>query len=347
MNNTGAAAGRSARGATPVGTNGSVTARDVARMAGVSQATVSYVLNDRPDKAISAATRERILQAVRDLGYQPSAAARALRRGTADTVLYLLPNWPVGPPRWSFIDRLSLELDRLGLSLLVRRERDDQPLSAVWRDVMPRAMLATYPLEPSDREELSAAGVRLPTIITGGEGPAGLSRRERLVGQLQVQHLHERGHSRLGYAMPHSRRHAPLATPRLRGFRDACHDLGLAEPVVLPLKLEQASAVTALQRWHSGRRPVSAIGAYNDDHAFAVLSGLHALKLTAPDELAVIGVDNVPLAAVAAPPLTTVDQQPDLVAKRTAAAIADSLAGHDTTTRLGPESMRLIVRAST
>jgi DNA-binding LacI/PurR family transcriptional regulator len=338
---------RSSRRATPAGKNGSVTARDVARMAGVSQATVSYVLNDRPDKAISAATRERILQAVRDLDYQPSAAARALRRGTADTVLYVLPNWPVGPPRWSFIDRLSVELDRLGLSLLVRREREDQPLSAVWRDVMPRAMLTTYPLAPSDREELTAAGVHLPSFITGGEGRAGLSRREGLVGHLQVQHLHERGHSRLGYALPHSQRHEPLATPRLHGFRDACHDLGLDEPVVVTLKLEQASAVTALKRWCRGRHPVTAIGAYNDDHAFAVLSGLHALKLTAPEDLAVIGVDNLPLAAVAAPPLTTLDQQPDLVARHTAAAIVDGLAGHDIPTTLGPESMRLIVRAST
>jgi DNA-binding LacI/PurR family transcriptional regulator len=74
-----------------------VTSADVARVAGVSRATVSYVLNDTPHQTISAATRTRVFEAASSLGYAPSAAARALRTGRSDVVLCLLPDWPIGP----------------------------------------------------------------------------------------------------------------------------------------------------------------------------------------------------------------------------------------------------------
>src|SRR4051794_33842882 len=74
-----------------------VTSADVARLAGVSRATVSYVHNDTPQQTISGPTRARVLDAAARLGYAPSAAARTLRTGRSDIVLCLLPDWPIGP----------------------------------------------------------------------------------------------------------------------------------------------------------------------------------------------------------------------------------------------------------
>ena len=71
-----------------------VTGRDVAERAGVSRATVSYVLNDTPRQTISAGTRDRVREAATQLGYSPSAAARTLRTGRSDVVLCLLPGMP-------------------------------------------------------------------------------------------------------------------------------------------------------------------------------------------------------------------------------------------------------------
>src|SRR4051812_43365688 len=73
------------------------TSADVAREAGVSRATVSYVLNDTPHQKIPEATRRRVLEAAARLGYAPSAAARTLRTGRSDVVLGMLPDWPIGP----------------------------------------------------------------------------------------------------------------------------------------------------------------------------------------------------------------------------------------------------------
>ena len=73
-----------------------VTAADVAARAGVSRATVSYVLNDTPHQVIPETTRERVRAAAAELGYTPSVAARALMTGRSDIVLLLLPEWPIG-----------------------------------------------------------------------------------------------------------------------------------------------------------------------------------------------------------------------------------------------------------
>src|SRR5919112_5700888 len=98
-----------------------VTATDVAREAGVSQATVSYVLNDTPGQSIPEATRQRVREAVDRLGYTPHAAARALRMGRSDTVLFVLPSWPIGSALSTLIEGLSDGLEAHGLFLLTRR----------------------------------------------------------------------------------------------------------------------------------------------------------------------------------------------------------------------------------
>src|SRR3954447_18722682 len=73
------------------------TGADVARQAGLSRATVSYVLNDTAHQPIPERTRQRVLAAAAELGYTPSAAARTLSSGRSDLVLLLLPDWPIGP----------------------------------------------------------------------------------------------------------------------------------------------------------------------------------------------------------------------------------------------------------
>ena len=83
------------------------TATDVARRAGVSQATVSYVMNNTPHQVIPETTRQRVLAAAVELGYTPSAAARMLVSGRSDVVLLLLPDWPIGLGVASLLDELS------------------------------------------------------------------------------------------------------------------------------------------------------------------------------------------------------------------------------------------------
>src|ERR1700755_2909875 len=93
-----------------------ITSADVARLAGVSRATVSYVLNDTPHQTISAGTRPRVLNPPTRLGYAPSAAARTLRTGRSDVVLCLLPDWPIGDEGGALLTHLSSAFARRGLT---------------------------------------------------------------------------------------------------------------------------------------------------------------------------------------------------------------------------------------
>jgi len=96
--------------------NERVTSANVAAEAGVSRATVSYVLNDTPGQTIPEATRERVRTAADRLGYSPSSAARTLRRGRSDLVLHILPDLPIGATVGALIEHLSLGLAQHGLT---------------------------------------------------------------------------------------------------------------------------------------------------------------------------------------------------------------------------------------
>jgi DNA-binding LacI/PurR family transcriptional regulator len=308
---------------------GRVTATDVARAAGVSQATVSYVLNGTPNQTIPPETQQRVHDAVQALGYTPNAAARALRRGRSDSVLLVLPDWPLSTTVADLIDRLSDSLEQKGLHVLVRRLRPGQHLSTVLLEVAPAAVVALAPIDDATVASAGAAGIPVVQGLTNPTGaPASaLVAPQHLTGALQVQHLAARGHRAIGYAVPDDLRLQPFFDLRLEGARRGCLDLGLPAPVVLLMALDTDAAASAVRRWRQDDPPVTAVCAFNDDYAFAILAGLRALGLQAPDDLAVIGVDNVPLAAFACPPLTTVDQNIPLTAGHLAAVVTAEIAG--------------------
>ena len=322
-----------------------VTAKDVAREAGVSPATVSYVINDTPSQKISPATRQRVMDAVDKLGYLPSEAARRLRRGTSDTVLFLLPDVPIGFAVAQFIEILTDVLDRTGLKLATRRVRSGVPLHEVWAGLRPVAVALLGEIDPADEEQLRAAGIPIVgTLLSMGPGRDTASVPQTVIGRLQVEHLAATGHTVIGYAAPDDSRVSEFYRRRLQGVRIDCLELGLDEPVVIPVHLEVASAEDAVMTWLA--RGVTGIAAYNDDTAFAVLAGMHRLGLSAPSDLAVIGVDNITLASLASPPLTTIDQGIDTVATYLARLLVHYLHGGPKPGRLSSDTVTLVVRES-
>lgn len=324
-----------------------VTAADVARVAGVSRATVSYVLNDTPNQKIPPQTRERVLEAARTLGYIPSSAARALAKGRSDGVLLVLPDWPMGSTMTSIIERLTDEFDANGLSLLTRRRRPDQPLTALWADLLPRAVIALEDIDPREEEVMHAAGIHVASALfaPGRDGNAHAI-PQSLIGDLQVQHLAATGHRHLAYAAPRDPRVRVFLEPRLDGVRRACLDLGLDQPVTTEIDLDARDAAAAVQQWRAADPRITAVCAYNDDLAFAVLAGMRTLGLSAPGDLAVIGVDNVPLSPFAAPPLTTVDPNQAVTAAHLARVVINGLAGKRPPPAPRSDAFTLVVRES-
>jgi DNA-binding LacI/PurR family transcriptional regulator len=325
-----------------------ITSKDVAREAGVSRATVSYVLNDVPNQTIPDATRRRVREAAVRLGYAPSASATALRRGRSDVVLGLLPDWPVGFAQGHLMQHLATAFARHDLTFVVHPgTRGTRPLTEVWKAMTPVAVLALDELTDADTAAMRASGVEVVVTLRGAEQPrsGGVLLPENRIGVLQAEHL-AGSHRRLGYAYPAEPRVAVFARPRLDGVRQACAELGLPEPVVLTVPLHPHGAAEAVRTWVTADPPVTGICAFNDEVAMGVLAGLRHLGLRAPHDLAVVGVDDVPAAAVAGPPLTTVVQDYAAIAEQQARSVVAALAGEPTPAPPIKGDYRLEIRES-
>jgi DNA-binding LacI/PurR family transcriptional regulator len=325
-----------------------VTSADVARMAGVSRATVSYVLNDTPHQTISAHTRDRVLHAAASLGYAPSAAARALRTGRSDVVLCLLPDWPIGQEVGALLTNLSGALARYGLTFVAHPgSREDRPIAELWKALTPAAVLAFTDFSDDEIDAMRAAGVALVVALLGRspQRRRELDVPQQRVGRLQAAHLIETGHARIGYAYPDDERVRIFADPRLDGARAACTGAGLPAPVVGSVPLDADAAAAAVTRWRAAG--VTGVCAYNDEVALAVLAGLRRTGLAAPADLAVVGVDDLPAARLADPPLTTVTTDQAAVAAHLAATVVAAVHGRPAPGDPLADVVKLVRRAST
>ncbi|MEU4237637.1 LacI family DNA-binding transcriptional regulator [Actinoplanes sp. NPDC026619] len=321
-----------------------VTSADVAQLAGVSRATVSYVMNDTPKQTISADTRTRVLDAAARLGYAPSAAARTLRTGRSDVVLCLLPDWPIGPEVGSMLGNLSTALARQGLTLVVHPgNREDRPMFEIWKAITPAAVIAYADFSPGEIEAMRAAGVAL--VVTplgrGSRDQRELAVPQQLIGRQQAGHLISAGHTRIGYAYPDDERLRIFAEPRLAGVRDECRASQVGGPAIETVALEAEQAASAVRRWHA--TGVTAVCAYNDEVALAVLAGARRAGLVA---LAVIGVDDIPAARLAEPALTTVTTDQAAVAAYLSATVVAAIHGRPAPAVPTAELVHLVRRES-
>ena len=271
------------------GTKARATLNDVAAASGVSRATASFVLRDSPGQSISAATRERVREAARALGYVPNGLARALREGTSRIVLLTIDAALEGHYARTYIQGLDAELTAHEHVLLVRYSAD-LPTRSVLDTVVPRAVLRFG--EP---------------YLTGRElDDSGGGWRDGLAAHVtaQVGYLAGQGHTRMALALP--ARDTPLRAVRRRFADEAAAALGLPPlvPFTIPAGATEAadcrSALVAL----AGE--VTAVAAFDDDVALRVLTVMGAAGLSAPADLAVIGFDDNGYGALTSPTLTTV-----------------------------------------
>lgn len=324
-----------------------LTSVDVARESGVSRATVSYVLNGAPNQMIPEKTRQRVIEAAERLGYAPYAPARALRSGRSDVVLFLIPEWPIGTAIASLIEHLSSRLTDAGLTLMVHAHpRAARPVSELWKAIAPAALINHQALTPNEEAAAERTGMMVVTPVFRPRGGKTFRSFQRRIGELQVHHLAQLGHSRLGFALPDDDRLRAFTAPRLEGVTRVCAELGLPAPVVLTVPLDAAAAARAVQRWTAAEQPVTGICGYNDEVALAVLAGLRELRLTAPGDLAVIGVDDIPAARLGAPPLTTVATGMAVFGEHLADLVSSSLNGNPRPARPSEDVLTVIRRAS-
>ncbi|WP_418275827.1 LacI family DNA-binding transcriptional regulator [Isoptericola jiangsuensis] len=322
-----------------------VTSADVARASGVSRTTVSYVLNDTPGVSVSETTRERVRAAAAQLGYAPSAAARALRRGQSDLVVCVLPDWPTGPVVDTVLDLLTDALADRGLFLLVHHHRPSRPLKDLWRAVTPRVVVGLTHFPAEDLRALRQTGIE---VVGAGDADDGAhpgidADSQRRLGALQVDHLVGRGRRRIAIATTPDARLREFAELRTVGIRAECARRGLAAPDCVTLDLH-LPAVETVRGWAAAG--VDAVACYNDEVALSVLAGARAAGVTVPVDLAVIGLDDAPSAALSEPPLTSISQPAAAQARHLAACVEAVLDGAPQPPS-PTEPSRVVQRAST
>ncbi|MEU4727589.1 LacI family DNA-binding transcriptional regulator [Streptomyces sp. NPDC023588] len=287
----------------------SVTSADVARLAGVSRATVSFVLNDTQGHRVSAGTRARVLDAAKQLGYVPHAAARSLRAGRSNLVLMPASVSAIGRLVSDWTDDLHSELDQLGYTAVLHAGRFADPLDAAraWAELRPVAVIALdgdrFTAQAAD--VLGRAGVRglLAFAAHPVEGVYTVGFDHARIGATAAEHLIARGRTRIGVVIPQERGLGTLARPRLAGAESvAARHMATVTPVELAYTRESATALA--RRWRS--LDLDAVFTYNDEYAALLLHALQAEGIAVPDEVALVGCDDLVLAALQQPPLTTV-----------------------------------------
>jgi DNA-binding LacI/PurR family transcriptional regulator len=286
--------------------------RDVAARAGVGVGTVSRVLNDSP--GVADATRERVRAVMEELGYRPSATARNLSLGRTQTLGVIAPFF-TSP---SVVERLRGIDDVVGRSpydlTLFNIETRDQRRAALRRfgrrDRVDGLIIISLPLTPGEVRGLNRAGLPAVLVDVAHALLPHVAIDDVGGGAMAARHLLEAGHRDIAFVGDVEQNPFGFASSerRLQGFRAALHEAGmtLAPGYVKRGPFGRATAGRLTRQLLALRRRPTAVFAASDVQAFGVLDAAARAGLTVPDDLAVIGFDDIELAAAIG--LTTVRQ---------------------------------------
>jgi LacI family transcriptional regulator, galactose operon repressor len=302
-----------------------LTIRDIAQLAGVSTATVSRVLNNKPD--VDPTTREHVMKVVQEHGFVPSVTASSLAGGRSPLLGVLVPSltWPLMPQIMQsiaeVIEQTSYELvlysishrtDRSGLIDRILATRLIDGLLAVYPDGIASAE-STEPINRESSTHLREIYERgFPVVMLDDQslpGPIPWVGPDNRIGAYEaVRHLVRHGHRRIAHVQ------GPLqyqcSHDRFAGYQQALEEAGIA---IDPMLIAQGDFTIASGRAATTQllalsaRP-TAIFAANDQMAYGVLSVSEAHGLRLPDDLAVIGFDDTTLSSHTRPALSTVKQ---------------------------------------
>nr|BBH90027.1 LacI family transcriptional regulator [Thermosporothrix sp. COM3] len=291
------------------------TLRDVARQAGVSIATVSYVLNGkRPDnKTINEETREKVLQAVAKLGYVPNQTARHLRRQRTERICIVLPQ--LGVP---YYEALCQDIERIAeqhhysvvLLLAENAEGQQKAFTQLSRQLADGVVFIHGSPSNAELEQLARAGIAVVAFNNEVEGTAFdiVRTTEKEAFYRAVWYLIDKGHRRIAFLYGGKENQADKDV-RLEQYLQALRDANIMPDPRLILQgvagTRKEAYRSAYQLLQQPYRP-SAIFTGSDISAISTIWAARDLGLRVPDDVAVVGAGNIADGEITSPPLTTV-----------------------------------------
>ncbi|GAA3621430.1 LacI family DNA-binding transcriptional regulator [Nonomuraea rosea] len=288
---------------------------DVARLAGVSQKTVSRVLNNEP--YVSADVRQRVLDAADQLGYRLNNAARTLASGRTRSIgVVSLGTALFGPASLLIGVERAVRDAGYALRIVNTLEGDAPDIAGAVESLLEQGVDGIVISEPID-EQTEPVRVDVPVLSLGAPSAFAAPRvlttgvSTELLARVATEHLLDLGHASVHHLAGPQRWYA--ARDRLEGWRAALQARDRHEPAVLHGDWSAASGYAA-GRELAGDREVTAVFAANDDMAIGVIRALLEAGRRVPEDVSVVGFDDIPVAAYVTPPLTTVRQPFDAVA---------------------------------
>ncbi|EOC1301228.1 ribose operon transcriptional repressor RbsR [Cronobacter dublinensis] len=292
------------------------TMKDVARLAGVSTSTVSHVINK--DRFVSDAIRVRVEDAVRTLNYAPSALARSLKLNQTRTIGMLIT--ASSNPFYSELVRgVERSCFERGYSLvLCNTEGDEQRMNRNLETLLQKRVDGLLLLCTETHQPSPAIMTRYPAIPTvmmdwsPFDGDSDVIQDNSLLGgDIATRHLIEKGFTRIACVTgPLDKTPARL---RLEGYRAAMQRAGLAVPEGYEVigDFEFGGGLRAMQSLLALPEPPQAVFMGNDAMAFGAYQALYQAGLRIPQDIALVGYDDIELARYMTPPLTTIHQPKD------------------------------------
>jgi LacI family transcriptional regulator len=286
--------------------------KDVAKIAGVSIQTVSAVINGK--LGITPETTARVNEAIQQLGYRPYSVARSLRTGQTRTLALILTD--INNPSFSTIAIAAEDIAHsFGYNLVLYNTHDDPEREASYvRSVSERWMDGVIFVATGDHmtslDYLNAA--RIPTVAIdripmGYSGPS-VTMNNYKVGTLAARHLVELGHRCIAHISGPSR--LLLARDRTAGFLAELDRSGVTPGLCAAAEGNWLcqSGYTAMQEVLRGSARPTAVFAANDRMAIGAMAAIAEAGLRVPDDISIIGVDDIEVSAYQNPPLTTLRQ---------------------------------------
>ncbi|WP_188206784.1 LacI family DNA-binding transcriptional regulator [Alkalibacillus aidingensis] len=309
-----------------------VTITDVAEKAGVSKSTVSQYMNQRYEY-MGEKTKERIAEAIDELGYQPNIVARSLKQKTSTTIGVIVANI-AHEFSTQIVRSIEEYCNASNYHIIVCNAEDNPEKEKKYIDMLrakqvdgiiafPTSMnvdlyreltLENYPMIFIDRH--------VPEVEVGS-----IMLDNKKAAQLAVDEFIEHGYSRTGILTTSIQNHVTPRIERIEGFIETLHDrdLPVNEQFIRGVEVDQIPK--ELGKMMEQPEPPEAILAGNDLSLIAILKYVKENNLTIPEDLALIGIDDVPFASVYYPELTTISQPTTDMGRRAAELLINRIKG--------------------
>jgi LacI family transcriptional regulator len=328
------------------------TQKDIARLASVSQATVSQVLNNGTGISIPPETRRRVLDAVDQLGYIPDRTARSLRTNKTYTIAAIIPdiNNPYYP---TFVRGIQDVTESYDYDLIIyntdnEAQREQKCLQSVRRNKIDGLISVLFHLTADDLADLDIPVVHLQ-IKPEAPPPVDVIFIDNARAAFDmVNHLIERGYDSIG--MIAGEEDTPPRRARMNGYCQALeeHHIPLKEVLIRGAHYNQEGGYQGMRELLALSPRPRAVFAANDLMAMGALVAAREAGLRIPEDIAIAGFDNIPAASLVDPPLTTINMFQENIGRRATQMVFERIQG------TAPEGMQtvempyeLIIRKST